>query len=140
MSSLWTPGGERPVGGDDPAAEATSQPTPEQLAAAQELQEEMAEVQRQLLDTPPELVVTNHAIGLFQLAALHLNQRPPNLEQGRFAIDAMAALVEGMAGRLGEEEESLRQALSQARMAYVQLKEQDGGGDGDETEGDEDGA
>ena len=132
MSSLWTPGGERPVGGGDDAPSGPAL-TPEQVEAAEELQAEMEEVQRQLLATPPEVVVTNHAIGLFQLAALHLNQRPPNLEQGRFAVDAMAALVEGMAGRLGEEEETLRQALSQARMAYVQLKDA-AGGEPDETD------
>ena len=112
------------MGPDDGPAGAGAQPTAEQVASAEELQAEMEEIQRQLVDTPAAVVVANHAIGLFQLAALHLNQRPPNLEQGQFAIDAMAALVEGMAGRLGEEEEALRQALSQARMAYVQLKEQ----------------
>src|SRR5688500_8906211 len=123
MSSLWTPGGERPVG----RAEPDQAPTAEEVAEAEELAAEMAEVQRQLAETPAVVVITNHAIGLFQLAALHLNQRPPNLEEGKVAIDAMAALVEGMTGRLGEDEASLREALSQARMAYVQLKEQGGG-------------
>ena len=126
MSSLWTPGGERPVGREAPGP-AGPAPTAEEQAAAEELAAEMAEVQRQLAETPAVVVVTNHAIGLFQLAALHLNQRPPNLEEGKIAIDAMAALVEGMAGRLGEDEASLREALSQARMAYVQLKEEAGG-------------
>ena len=126
MSSLWTPGGERPVGRGEDAAAARPELTEEQVEAARQMEAEMAEIQRELAATPAVVVVTNHAIGLFQLAALHLNQRPPNLEEGRVAIDAMAALVEGMAGRLGEEEEALRGALSQARMAYVQLKEETG--------------
>jgi len=126
MSSLWTPGGERPVGrgsaapppepGPDPEAEEL---TPEEQA---ELAEQMAAVQQELLGTPVSVVIANHAVGLFQLAALHLNQRPPNLEEGRLAVDAMGALVEGLAGRLGEEEVSLREALAQLRMAFVQLQ------------------
>ena len=128
MSSLWTPGGERPVGRDEPGPD-PAPPTAEDQAAAEELAAEMAEVQRQLAETPAVVVITNHAIGLFQLAALHLNQRPPNLEEGKIALDAMGALVEGMAGRLGEDEQSLREALSQARLAYVQLKAQVEGGE-----------
>jgi hypothetical protein len=124
MSGLWTPGGDRPVEPDADLAGAGAQPTAEQVAAAEELAAEMADVQRQLAETPAVVVITNHAIGLFQLAALHLNQRPPNLDEGKLALDERAHGVEGMAGRLGEEEETLRQALSQARLAFVQLKEQ----------------
>ena len=116
-----------PAGPPGPPGSAGRAPTAEEQAAAEDLAAEMAEVQRQLAETPAVVVITNHAIGLFQLAALHLNQRPPNLEEGKVAIDAMAALVEGMQGRLGEDEQSLREALSQARMAYVQLMDQAGG-------------
>ncbi|HZB71933.1 MAG TPA: hypothetical protein VE395_07340 [Acidimicrobiales bacterium] len=87
-----------------------------------ELAEQMAAVQQELLGTPVSVVIANHAVGLFQLAALHLNQRPPNLEEGRLAVDAMGALVEGLAGRLGEEEASLQAALAQLRLAFVQLQ------------------
>lgn len=80
-------------------------------------------MQAELAQTPAAVVVANHAVGLFQLAAIHLNQRPPNLEDGRLAIDAMAGLVEGVGGRLGEEEQALREALNQLRMAYVQLRD-----------------
>jgi hypothetical protein len=126
MSSLWTPGGERPVGRPDPQPAPGPPPeagvdelTPEEQA---ELAEQMAAVQQELLGTPVSVVVANHAVGLFQLAALHLNQRPPNLEEGRLAVDAMGALVEGLAGRLGEEEVSMREALAQLRLAFVQLQ------------------
>ena len=87
----------------------------------------MAAVQQELLSTPVSVVIANHAVGLFQLAALHLNQRPPNLEEGRLAVDAMGALVEGLVGRLDEEEASLREALAQLRMAFVQLQRETGG-------------
>ena len=83
--------------------------------------EQLAELRRELLATPPEIVVANHAYGLFELAAIHLSQRPPALDAARLAIDAMAAMVEGMAGRLGDVEASLKDALTQVRMAFVQI-------------------
>lgn len=86
------------------------------------MERELAAMQEEVASTPASVVVANHAVGLFQLAAIHLNRRPPNLEEGQLAVDAMGALVEGMAGRLGEEEQSLRDGLGQLRMAFVQLK------------------
>ena len=134
MSTLWTPGGEHPMGPDRPEAAPAAPPgarrnpdeealSPEQQA---QLEEEMAAMQAELVQTPVGTVVANHAVGLFQLAALHLNQRPPDLDQGRLAVDAMAALVEGLEGRLGDEEAALRDGLSQLRMAFVQLQERGG--------------
>lgn len=84
-------------------------------------------MQAEVAATPASVVIANHAVGLFQLAAIHLNHRPPNLAEGRLAIDAMGALVEGLAGRLGDEEQSLRDGLGQLRLAFVQLS---GAGDG----------
>ena len=85
------------------------------------MERELAAMQEEVASTPAAVVIANHAVGLFQLAAIHLNQRPPNLGEGRMAIDAMGALVEGMAGRLGDEEQALRDGLGQLRMAFVQL-------------------
>ncbi len=126
MSSLWTPGGEHPVDRERQQAPSAGPPpgpgeeelTPEEQA---QLAEQMAAVQEELLGAPVAVVVANHAVGLFQLAALHLNQRPPDLEEGRLAVDAMAALVEGLSGRLGDQEAPLKEALAQLRMAYVSL-------------------
>ncbi len=130
MSSLWTPGGERPVG-RGPAAPEPEPAEGEELTAEEQAQmtEQLAAVQQELLGTPVSVVVANHAVGLFQLAALHLNQRPPNLDEGRLAVDAMGALIEGLTGRLGEEEASLREALAQLRLAFVQLQRETGGGE-----------
>lgn len=139
MSTIWTPGGERPLRREpDPQPDAPStspsgtrpRPGPEQELSAEEqaqLEQELEAMQREVASTPAAVVVANHAVGLFQLAAIHLNHRPPNLAEGRVAIDAMAALVEGMAGRLGDEEQSLRDGLGQLRLAFVQLS--GGGGD-----------
>ncbi len=91
--------------------------TPEQ----EELLGELQAAREQLAQAPAALVVANHAIGLFQLAAIHLDRDPANLEEARLAIDALAALVEGLPGRLGEEEQSLKEALAQLRLAYVEV-------------------
>ena len=76
-------------------------------------------------------------MGLYELAALHLANQPPNLTEATVAIDALGALLDGMKGRLGEPEATLREAMSQIRMAFVQLKNRpqdpapEGPGDGD---------
>ncbi len=75
--------------------------------------------------------MANHAYGLFELAAIHLSQQPPDREEARLAVDAMAALVEGLAGRLGEAEPSLREALAQIRLAFVQISETVADSDGE---------
>jgi hypothetical protein len=125
MSSLWTPGGERPVG-----REPSGPPEPasrERFAPADDVDreptaEELAALTRELASTPVAVVVANHAMGLFELAALHLSQEPPNLRESATAIDAMACLVVGLAGRLGENEPTLKDALAQLRMAFVQIQ------------------
>lgn len=78
-------------------------------------------MQQELASTPAAVIVANHAVGLFQLAAIHLNQDPPNLDEARLAIDAFAALVEGLGDRLGDEYQALIDALAQVRLAYVSL-------------------
>lgn len=114
MSTIWTPGGERPVG---EAAEA-EQPG---LSEA-DLEAKMAELRQQLAEAPAEVVIANHCFGLFELAALHLSLQPPKLPEAQLAIDALGAVIEGLAGRLGDEEQQLRDGLAQLRIAYVQIK------------------
>jgi hypothetical protein len=75
----------------------------------------------ELANSPVEVVVANHCYGLFELAAVYLSQQPPLLPQARLAIDALASLVDGLEGRLGEAEDQLKDGLGQLRMAYVQI-------------------
>ena len=63
----------------------------EERAQVEAMIAEMAETQQQLLAAPAEVVVANHAMGLFQLAALHLKQADPDFGAASLAIDAMAA-------------------------------------------------
>jgi len=129
MSTLWTPGGERPVGRP---AEAPAPAPPPGEPSEEELEARVGELREQLARTPAEVVVANHAYSLFELAALHLSLQPPQLDQARTAIDALAALVEGMAGRLGEAEAPLVDGLSQLRMAYVQVRSAAGSAGGEQ--------
>ena len=128
--SLWTPGGEHPVG-DEPAEPAGpgdvpsfDDLAPEQQEQARAMAAEMAEVQERVAGAPAADVVANHVMGFYELAAIHLSQDPPNFEQATVAIDAMTAVIDGLQGRLGEAESTLRDGLSQIRMAFVQLKAQ----------------
>ena len=118
--SLWTPGGEhevpreqpsqtpppaaanQPAGGvpeidEEALAQALGIPSLDELTDEQRQQLEaamieMAETERQLATTPPEVVIANHAMGMYELAAIHLRQNPPNLNEASFAIDALSAV------------------------------------------------
>jgi hypothetical protein len=86
--------------------------------------EAMAAVRRQLTEVPAEVVVANHAMGLYELAAIHLSASPPDLVQTVLAIDALACLVEGLGERIGESFDTLRTALDNIRWSFVQIKNQ----------------
>jgi hypothetical protein len=128
VGTIWTPSGEQPVGDEGPGGAAGAPADGDDEQVPEELEAELAEVQRQLLETPASVIIANHAIGLFQLAALHLNQQPPNFVDAQLAIDALGALVEGLGDRLGPDEEALRDALAQIRLAFVQIKSAGPGG------------
>lgn len=85
--------------------------------------EAMAEARQRLSEVPAEVVVTNHAMGLYELGAIHLTASPPDLVEAALAIDALACLVEGLDSRLGENFEVLKDALANIRMAFVQVKD-----------------
>jgi hypothetical protein len=125
VSSLWTPGGEHRV--PPPSDEPETEPWDEaddgpdiDPAAAEEMTRQLAEAQRRILAEPVENLVTNHVMGLYELAALHLSAEPPNLAQARLPIDAMGILVEQLGDRLPEPA-TLASALQQLRLAYVEL-------------------
>jgi len=137
MSTIWTPGGEyvpreeppeRPAG-PPPEGPTTAGPppgpgremTPEQLEAA------LAEA-RAALAVPVIEHIGGHAMALFELAALHLEREAatggaeqPDLAEAALAIDAMAALVEGLGERLDPYRAQLDSAINQLRMAFVEL-------------------
>ena len=135
--SLWTPDGEHEVPRDEPgrgpgpgdadAGRDDEDPlaglSPEEREQAMAMAAEMDAVRQQLASVPASVVVANHAMGLYELAAIHLSAQPPSFPEAQLAIDAMGAIVEQLQGRLGENEPTLQDALGQLRLAYVQLKQ-----------------
>ncbi len=85
-----------------------------------ELEEALAETRERLAGVPAEVVVSNHAMGLYELAAIHLTAEPPRLADAALAIDAVSCLVDGLGSRLGESHETLATALATLKMAYVE--------------------
>jgi hypothetical protein len=81
----------------------------------------LEDARARLAAVPAEVVVVNHAMGLYELAAIHLSSQPPQLPQASLAIDALAALVDGLGDRLGDDIVTLREALATLRMAFVQV-------------------
>jgi hypothetical protein len=145
--SLWTPGGEVPVnrGGGQPTG-SEPQPTPdprvdgtsglaggpsledlspEERNQAEAMIREMAQVQQQIAETPAAQLVANHAMGLYELAAIKLSQEPPRYADAQLAIDAFAAVLEATGDRLGDDTATLRQGLSQLQLAFVELRRRD---------------
>ena len=135
--SLWTPDGEHEVprelarpgpveeaSGGIPGAPSLDDLSPEERAQAEAMAAELAEARARLAETPASLVVANHAMGLYELAAIHLSDDPPKLDEAKVAIDGMGALVDALPGRLGEHEETLKAARSQIQLAFVELSQQ----------------
>ncbi len=80
------------------------------------------EARRRLADVPAAVVVANHAMGLYELAAIHLGASPPRLADAALAIDAVGCLVDGLGARLGPDAATLQDALANIRLAFVQIK------------------
>ena len=146
--SLWTPSGEHPVdrpgrSSTPPSAPPRSAPspgrepeghegpdlddlTPEERAQVEAMTQQVEDARRQLLAAPAGPVVGQQSLQFYELAALHLSEPEPRLDDARVAIDALAAVVETLGPRLGPAETPLRQALDQVRMAYVEIASQQG--------------
>ena len=134
MSTFWTPGGEKPIPTAEPEPAPAGAPAgapPLQRSAdtadpteaeARELAELMA-IQAQILATPCAMVVADHCMSLYELAALYLSPDPPQLADARVAIDSLAALIDVLGPRLGEHEGALKQGLSQLRIGWVEAQD-----------------
>ena len=130
MSTIWTPGGEyvpREEPPKQPATPPSAPPGQGREPTEAEVQAALAEARR-VLHTPVIEHIGGHAMAMFELAALHLEREAatggaekPDLTEAALAIDAMAALVEGLGEKLHPYQGQLEQALNQLRMAFVQL-------------------
>ncbi|MDZ7677243.1 MAG: hypothetical protein U5K29_01670 [Acidimicrobiales bacterium] len=155
--SLWTPGGEHPVDRNQPSEPADGQTPPSQgdagpdiLAGLTEEQRaefdrlspeeqeqakamiaQMAESRQHMAETPAAVVVANHAMGLYELAAIHLGADAPKVDEAKLAIDALAGVLDAVGDQMGEDGTTLRDALAQIQLAYVQVKAAADAGSGD---------
>lgn len=152
MGSLWTPDGEHeiprpgadePAGGTEEAAghiaeddplraaatamgldlDALSEEERDQLRA--EL-DEMMRVRRQVAATPVADVLANHLMRLFDLVTIYLEAQPPGFTEAATVIEAYRAVLESVGDSLGDHQPMLREALGQAQMLFVQVKEASG--------------
>lgn len=144
MSSLWTPYGEQPIEperpeggagpgtGPEPPGNGPVSGAPAGVEPGQEWDgdpenldpEQMREMLARLAATPVEMIVAQFAVQLQEIVVLHLSlaaERPESLGQAALAIDAMAAIVEGLGDRLEPNATALRQVLSQVRLAFVEV-------------------
>ena len=146
MSTIWTPSGEyQPqdepdetgaapapqAGGDPGGGPPPGEPiTPEELEALRRLHE-------QLRATPAVDVVANHVVQLFQLALVYLGAGAApeeadaapvaDLVQASIVIDTMAAIVDGLGPRLVDHEHTLRDALTQLQLLWVEIADESNG-------------
>lgn len=121
-------------GADDQTNEGEPELDQEQIEAVEEAQRAMDASRERLASVPAEVVITNHVMGLYELAAIHLSATPPELAQSALAIDALACLVDGLGDRIGPDAPTMRDALNNIRLAFVQIK---GAADPDDDAADE---
>jgi hypothetical protein len=143
--SLWTPSGEHPVDRPGQSTTPPSRPgesptdqvppdadladlSPEEREQVEAMARQVEAARQQLLQAPAGPVVGQQALQFYELAALHLSQPEPKLDDARIAIDALAAVVDALGPRLGEAESPLRQAVHQLRLAFVEASSQHGAG------------
>lgn len=95
---------------------------PDDSTALSDAQEALEAARRRIAEAPAQVVVVNHLMGLYELAAIHLSSVPPKLDDASLAIDALAALVDKLGDRLGDDITTMRDALANIQMVYVQMK------------------
>lgn len=110
---------------DGQAAEVEDLSPQEQAAQQKQMQKEFEQTKKQIAEAPVEQIISTHVIGLYELAVIHLQQEVPNLEAAKIAIDAMAGLLDGVEGQIGEPEEPMKKLLSDLQMAFVKLNQQE---------------
>ena len=94
----------------------------DESTALSDAQEALEDARRRIAEAPAQVVVVNHLMGLYELAAIHLSAVPPKLDDASLAIDALAALVVKLGDRLGDDINTMRDALANIQMVYVQMK------------------
>jgi hypothetical protein len=112
---------ERASPPETPPAAPRAEPAPEPPREALWTPEQEAEAQRiaqEVRDTPSRDWILNASVTLANVAATKLDAGMA--ADAQLAIDALAALVNGVGPRLGDAEAPLRQTVAQLQMAFAQ--------------------
>lgn len=84
---------------------------------------EMMRVRREVAATPASEMLTNHMMRLFDLATIYLEGDPPSFPDASAVIEAFRAMLDALGDRLGDAEDTMREALGQLQMLFVQVKD-----------------
>jgi hypothetical protein len=84
---------------------------------------EMMRVRREVAATPASEMLTNHMMRLFDLATIYLEDNPPAFQDASTVIEAFRAMLDALGDRLGDSEDTMREALGQLQMLFVQVKD-----------------
>ena len=96
--------------------------SPEEQEQAKAMIAQMADTRQRMVETPAAVLVANHAMGLYELAAIHLSAESPKVSEAKLAIDALAGILDSVGDQLSDDGKTLRDALAQIQLAYVQVK------------------
>lgn len=88
---------------------------------------EMMRVRREVAATPASEMLTNHMMRLFDLTTIYLEGTPPRFSDASTVIEAFRALLDALGDSLGDSEGTMREALGQLQMLFVQVKNSHGG-------------
>jgi hypothetical protein len=73
--------------------------------------------------TPVADVLANHMMRLFDLVTIYLEASPPGFAEAATVIEAYRGMLEAVRDRLGDHAAMLGEALGQAQMLFVQVKD-----------------
>lgn len=84
---------------------------------------EMMRVRREVAARPASEMLTNHMMRLFDLATIYLEVDPPAFSDASTVIEAFRAMLDALGDGLGDSEDTMREALGQLQMLFVQVKD-----------------
>lgn len=82
----------------------------------------MMRARQEAASVPASEVLSGYLMQLFDHVVIYLQAEPPAFAEAATMIEAMRSMLDGVGDRLGENGPVLREALGQAQMVFVQVK------------------
>jgi hypothetical protein len=142
MSEIWTPGSDQGNPGQAPQPQPAEQPQEgaamgipgfENLSEEEQqlAMDELRQIQEYLAASPAIDIIANHAVGMYELASLHLGkakqseadpaEKAKRLGEAALAIQAMQGIIQTMSSQLGNHKPGLDDAANNLQQVYAQL-------------------